>query len=404
MKKSMLFLVLLLLTFTTSLQAQWSQISTVQTTRLTAVNFFDSNTGVVAGYGGIWRSTNGGVNWIQVLTGPNLNSLSFNSNAGIAVGDSGKIYKSTDNGSSWQQLASGTTSNLNSVSFATANFAYVVGQNGIFLRTFNSGSTWSISSAFTQDLYFVLALPSGTGFALGALTSEYYTVTANGGTNWLGILNTTGGYHLYSGSILSGQNICVCVGNNGRIRRTTDWGLTWVLPVSNTTNNLNSIFFINTNTGWLCGQNGLIESSTNGGLNWSQQSSSTTNYLRALSFINSSTGWAVGENGIVLNIGLPVGIKQTNPELPQKFNIYQNYPNPFNPTTRINYEIPIDSKVKLVVYDILGREVMKLVNNEFKKMGRYAVDFDGTNLASGVYFYRIEAGDFVQSRKMVLIK
>ena len=75
MKKSMLFLVLLLLTFTTSLQAQWSQISTVQTTRLTAVNFFDSNTGVVAGYGGIWRSTNGGVNWIQVLTGPNLNSL-----------------------------------------------------------------------------------------------------------------------------------------------------------------------------------------------------------------------------------------------------------------------------------------------------------------------------------------
>jgi len=91
-------------------------------------------------------------------------------------------------------------------------------------------------------------------------------------------------------------------------------------------------------------------------------------------------------------------------QTPYTFKLGQNFPNPFNPTTKINYEIPNDSKVKLIIYDILGREVKKIVNDELKKAGRYVVDFDGTNLASGVYFYRIEAGNFVESKKMVLIK
>ncbi len=91
-------------------------------------------------------------------------------------------------------------------------------------------------------------------------------------------------------------------------------------------------------------------------------------------------------------------------QTPYTFKLAQNYPNPFNPSTKINFEIPNDGKVKLIVYDILGREVIKLINNEFKKSGRYVVDFDGTNLASGVYFYRIETGSFVESKKMVLIK
>jgi hypothetical protein len=84
----------------------------------------------------------------------------------------------------------------------------------------------------------------------------------------------------------------------------------------------------------------------------------------------------------------------------------QNYPNPFNPVTKINYELPKDGKVKLVIYDILGREIKTLVN-EFKQTGRYTVEFNGTQFASGVYFYRIQVEDgksFTQVKKMVLIK
>lgn len=90
--------------------------------------------------------------------------------------------------------------------------------------------------------------------------------------------------------------------------------------------------------------------------------------------------------------------------IPTKYNLFQNYPNPFNPATKINYDIPKTSKVNLVIYDVLGREVIRLVNNELKEAGRYSVEFNGQNYASGVYFYRIETGSFVQAKKMVLVK
>jgi len=99
-----------------------------------------------------------------------------------------------------------------------------------------------------------------------------------------------------------------------------------------------------------------------------------------------------------------ISTRKGNNEIPLTYKLSQNYPNPFNPITKIKFEIPKTQLVNIVIYDILGREVKRLVNNEIKQAGRYVVEFDGTNYASGVYFYRIEAGTFVQSKKMVLIK
>jgi subtilisin-like proprotein convertase family protein len=96
-------------------------------------------------------------------------------------------------------------------------------------------------------------------------------------------------------------------------------------------------------------------------------------------------------------------VSVSNNQLPVKFELAQNYPNPFNPSTHIKYAVPKQSLVKLVVYDILGREVSVLVN-ELKQAGRYDIDFDGNRYSSGVYFYRLEAGDFVDVKKMVLMK
>ncbi|HEY5535259.1 MAG TPA: T9SS type A sorting domain-containing protein [Ignavibacteria bacterium] len=98
------------------------------------------------------------------------------------------------------------------------------------------------------------------------------------------------------------------------------------------------------------------------------------------------------------------GNPKSDENLPKSFTLYQNYPNPFNPITKINYDLPKDSKVSLVIYDILGREIVRLVNGEFKPAGRYMIDFNGSNLSSGVYFYKIQAGDFVSVKRMVLIK
>ncbi|MBK7377705.1 MAG: T9SS type A sorting domain-containing protein [Ignavibacteriales bacterium] len=89
--------------------------------------------------------------------------------------------------------------------------------------------------------------------------------------------------------------------------------------------------------------------------------------------------------------------------LPVQYEAFQNYPNPFNPVTQIKYSIPERSEVTLKVYNVLGKEVATLVNEE-KEPGYYTVDFDGSNLASGMYIYRITAGSFIETRKMILMK
>ena len=97
------------------------------------------------------------------------------------------------------------------------------------------------------------------------------------------------------------------------------------------------------------------------------------------------------------------GVNDNASTLPKSFNLYNNYPNPFNPTTMIKYDLPKSSKVQLKIYDILGREVATLVN-EKQKAGTYSINFNASKLASGVYIYRIVAGNFVRSHKMILLK
>ena len=98
-----------------------------------------------------------------------------------------------------------------------------------------------------------------------------------------------------------------------------------------------------------------------------------------------------------------VGINGNNNNIPGDYSLYQNYPNPFNPQTEIKFGLPIESFVKLVIYDVLGREVGVLVNEELKP-GTYEVGWDGSKFASGVYYYKLLTNDFVDTKKMLLVK
>lgn len=112
-----------------------------------------------------------------------------------------------------------------------------------------------------------------------------------------------------------------------------------------------------------------------------------------------------GEQGIWIGFkstGMPTSVIP-DPGLPSQYSLTQNYPNPFNPSTVISYQIPVNSEVRLQVFDILGRKVATLVN-ERKPAGSYSARFDASHLSSGMYIYRIEAESFVQTRKMMLIK
>jgi hypothetical protein len=103
------------------------------------------------------------------------------------------------------------------------------------------------------------------------------------------------------------------------------------------------------------------------------------------------------------NNGIVTDVKQANNQAPDKFSLSQNYPNPFNPVTEIEYSIPQSGYVILKVYNLLGQEVATLVNRE-QKTGNYIVNFNASNLASGIYMYRIESGNFSLTKKMIVLK
>ena len=194
------------------------------------------------------------------------------------------------------------------------------------------------------------------------------------------------------------------VGTFGIILRTTNRGINWISQTSGTSNTLNSVCFTDVNNGMTVGITGTILRTTNGGTTWISQTSGTSNYLNSVSIIDAYNGTAVGMTGTILrttNGG--VFVNQISSEIPERFSLYQNYPNPFNPSTKINYDIPKASYVKLIVYDVLGKKIATLVNEKLSS-GSYEVDWNGSGYPSGVYFYKLTTGDYVETKKMILLK
>lgn len=106
---------------------------------------------------------------------------------------------------------------------------------------------------------------------------------------------------------------------------------------------------------------------------------------------------------IINNLLHPIGVERSITSTPLSYRLKQNYPNPFNPATQIEFSLPVSSKVSLVIYNLLGQEIARLIDGE-QAAGVHSVIWEATNLSTGIYFYRIQAGDFVQTRKMLLLK
>lgn len=126
--------------------------------------------------------------------------------------------------------------------------------------------------------------------------------------------------------------------------------------------------------------------------------------------MNNLTGFAcgggiLGTNGFILkttNGGLTF-INNFSNKFPSVYKFYENYPNPFNPSTKIKFDIPKSSLVKLAVYDVLGKEIAVLLDRQLSP-GTYEAEWDGSNYTSGIYYYRLTAGDYSEAKKMILLK
>jgi len=297
-----------------------------------------------------------------------LRDVSFtDANNGTVVGvdlDSAIILRTTNGGTSWIRQASGTTNNLWGVSFTDMNNGTAVGDDGTILRTTNGGINWiSQLSGLTvnETLYSVSFTDANNGTAVGV--AGVIVRTTNGGTTWSAQYVQNG---FLLGVSFSDVNNGTAVGQQGNILRTTDGGTTWT----------------------------------------SQHIVETTTHLQSVSFTDANNGTAVGDLGTILrttNGGATFVEEEVSNEIPMEFLLSQNYPNPFNPSTTIRYSVPQNTNVMIKVFDVLGNEVATLVNEE-KATGSYEANFNAKGLSSGIYFYKLQAGSFIETKKMILLK
>lgn len=410
-KIKVLLLTGLILNSPVIIQAQtWVDVISNTDRDLNSITFASPMLGWVVGHEGEIRFTiNGGANWLPQVSGTDrdLNSVFFISPLiGWAVGQEGTILRTTTGGLVW--LGGQNSPNalrdddsiqdLNSVSFINPLVGWIAGNGGKIFYTIDGGMNFNMQmSGSVNDLRSIFFI-TNIGFAVGS--SGTILKTTNGGLNWMS--DSSGTMNELNSVFFRTPMLGWTVGQNGTILRTTNGGGMWMRDSSGIGEDLNSVFFISDFIGYTIGHGGHIFKSTNGGMTWQMQQSPTDRDLESLVF-TAVSGFACGVEGTIIKTEGPSGISEINSKTPDKFTLSQNYPNPFNPTTDIKFSVSKASLVKLLIFDIIGREVETLVNDNLNP-GTYKVSWNAGRFASGMYFFRLQAGSFVETKKMILLK
>ncbi|MBZ0203951.1 MAG: T9SS type A sorting domain-containing protein [Ignavibacteria bacterium] len=381
------------------------------------IHFKDLNTGIISGY----KTTNGGFTWNYTgFGGP----MSFpGTSIGYATGG-GLIFKTTNFGDNWIIQNNPTPENLSSIHFPDVNTGFACGGGGTLIKTTNGGNNWFIVEPINQSLKFAFYFSSvfftdvQTGYIAGskyAGDTSVFIKTTDGGVNWNVQRFTISNWGIFTSMFfINSSTGFIGSATHAYVLKTINGGANWNQVMIPTTNSIYSMFFPSASTGYASCFGGQILKSTNNGNNWFLQTTGTGSVLYSIFFINDLTGYCSGDNNTVLKTtdggGPPIGITPISNEVPVDYMLKQNYPNPFNPTTNIEFSLPRSSFVRLVVFDMLGREVETLVNENLSA-STFKADWNASNYPSGIYFYRLEvrqAGSstngFVESRKMILIK
>jgi photosystem II stability/assembly factor-like uncharacterized protein len=378
---------------------------------------------IAASYTRLFSTTNGGAAWSfsdSGMTNKLAYSLTLRTNDILAGTSSAGVYRSTDEGQTWIPATTGLNGNARTVwdIAADSTNTFVATSSGVF-RSTNDGALWVQATSGIPDST-VLTLCAAQGMLLAGTYTAVYKSTNNGG-NWTA---ATTGLPLPSQAesiVKAGSSLFV--GMYSGVYRSTDNGGAWVKVSSGLPSgpDIRSLFVYDgplpSGPTLFAGlkQRGVYISSDNGeswtdagtgllGPGLSPSSFAVDHgYLYAGTIAGSV--WKRPLSQILVSVGAG-----TVPHVPLEFSLGRNYPNPFNPTTTIEYTIAGTghealgtSWVKLAVYDLLGREVAVLVN-EKKAAGSYEVKWDGAYFPTGVYICRMTAGDFVESRKMLLMK
>lgn len=339
------------------------------------VTFLKDGNDVFAGFGdvfapthAIYVSTDDGVTWTDRDTEFVQPANCFvSSDSAVYVGADNGVYVTIDQGRSWAPTNRAELSLPVSAltSLGSLLFAGTEGE-GIYLST-NGGKSWSITGD-TSSSVFSLATMGHIVFAATDFDTSIgggLFMSSDSGTTWTRA--SLPGSMLYA---MSAGKKRLFVATNSAIVMSTDTGQTWeVIPTSNNV------------TG------AIIALKTDG------------QYLLA----GSNTGSPISAAAWRASLSQLTGIERNPSKPPSRFTLLQNFPNPFNPTTVIEYQLPDTRFVTLRVYDILGRRVATLVK-ERQNAGTHSLTFNASRLPSGIYFYRLQAGNAVLAKKLMLLK
>ena len=432
MKIAKVFLIVLLFILVHSnVHSQWVTIRSVPGEELYCIDFINTVTGYAAGSippccSIVLKTTNEGVSWdyaLHVADGDRIECIDFiNDQTGFAGTYNGKIFKTTNGGTNWSttQIITGKDSRILKMEFINAQTGWVGTERGYF-KTINSGISWNIIGLnyppfFGHDMYFFNN--SLTGFVC---SSQNIYRTTDGGNTYSNVFNHNTGQAITSINFINDNTGWAC-GSHRLIIKTTNSGINWnLLSMDSIQNECHDLIynagFANSNVGYIVGQRfcggiwgtsfeQLFRKTTDGGHSWNYVLFySGLNAIQDFQFTDSLNAFAVGYYGRIFKnsrAGL-TDIVNTLTEIPSGYFLNQNYPNPFNPSTNLEFGISNPGFVSLKVYNSLGIEVAVLVN-ETKPAGLFTAVFDGSNLSSGIYFYKLEAGDFTETKRMVLLK
>ncbi|MFZ0455236.1 MAG: T9SS type A sorting domain-containing protein [Ignavibacteriaceae bacterium] len=385
-----------------------------------------SKTSVFAGTGGngIFRSSDQGFTWIpvnngldsafiesiQTYGGLTVNSIASFGNT-LLAGTLAGIFRSADKGATWNDVNNDWT-RQQIWSFTKSDSAIFAG-GSVFLvfRSTDDGITWNHGdTSFSSGSVMALTSENGKLFAAAMEGGAYRSI--DNGINWSKIYSPSQFDYPYALAYVS-PYLLLGAGTQGLLRSNDD-GNTWTGGSNGLPADCDIYDFVVTGSNVFAGTNGGVFLSTDFGLHWSNVTSKELNSgIRSLAIVGSDLVAGTGGAGVIWKRPLSemIAFSNVSERIPAfNFELEQNYPNPFNPTTTIKYSIIKESFVTIKVYDILGKEITTLVN-EKKPLGKYSVNFNASNLPSGVYLYRMkaipegrQAGRFVSTKKFVLLK
>jgi len=387
--------------------------------QLNSVFFISPTTGWAVGEGGnqILKTTDGGLNWVlQTAESAYYRGIFFvNENTGWAVGGNpsntfSTILKTTDGGTNWIAQTAATTNYLRAVFFISETTGWVTGNLGVIFNTTDGGTNWEPqNSDTTNGLYSIHFIDNNTGWMVGS--SGLILYTTNSGSNWT--TQNSGTNSHFSSIFFTDANNGWAVGSQGTILYTSNGGVIPVELTAFTASTFNSKVTLNWTTATETNNSGFEIQRKLDNSDWERicfvEGYGTTTEPKEYSYVDdissitaSSFAYRLKQIDFDGSYEYSDEVYVENPA-PIDYALHQNYPNPFNPVTKIKYQLPELSFVTLKVYDVLGNEIAALVNKE-KPAGSYEVEFNATSLPSGVYFYTIRTNEFIETKKMVLMK